>query len=459
MALLLARLQFATTSIYHFLFVPLTLGLSLLVAVMETMYVRTGNAAYKKMTQFWGKLFLINFIMGVVTGIVQEFQFGMNWAGYSRFVGNIFGAPLAVEALVAFFLESTFLGLWIFGWDKLSPKAHAVTIWLVAVASNLSAFWILAANSFMQNPVGYVIRNGHAEMTSFAALLTNPAVWYQFPHTVLAGFTTGAFFVMGISAYHLLRRQQGDFFRRSFKLGLALGIAGIVLTIAMGHLQTRYLFQAQPMKMAAAEALWNDANPVPFTLVAGIDQTNQANSFALQIPSGVSLLLYNRLTGGAPGIKTIQAQEAARYGPGNYIPPVATVFWSFRVMVAAGGLMLIAVLLAWYYGRKDRLEGRTWLLQGFLWAIPLPYIANIAGWVMAETGRQPWIVYGLQTVQQAVSPNVSAGAVTVSLVGFTLLYGLLAVADVYLLSKAAKEGPEGLVPQPAPVFEGVSLWN
>jgi len=458
--LILARLQFATTSIYHFLFVPLTLGLSLLVAIMETMYVRTGNETYKKMTIFWGKLFLINFIMGVVTGIVQEFQFGMNWSGYSRYVGNIFGAPLAVEALVAFFLESTFLGLWIFGWDKLSKKAHVTTIWLVAIASNLSAFWILVANSFMQEPVGYVIKNGHAEMTSFAALLTNPNVWYQFPHTVLAGFTTGAFFVMGISAYHLLRKKHGDFFRRSFNMGLSLGIVSLLLVLVMGHLQTQHLFQAQPMKMAAAEALWNDANPAPFTLVAGIDQKDQSNSFAVQIPSGISFLLYYSLAGGVPGMKTIQAQEAAQYGPGNYIPPVGTVFWSFRVMVAAGGLMLLAVLLAWYYKRKGRLEDKAWLLWAFLWAIPLPYIANIAGWVMAEVGRQPWIVYGLQQVQQAVSPNVSAGAITASLVGFTLLYGLLAVADVYLLTRTAKEGPETeATSKPVTVVEGVSLWN
>ena len=459
MALELARVQFATTSIYHFLFVPLTLGLSLLVAVMETIYVRTGNETYRKMTLFWGKLFLINFIMGVVTGIVQEFQFGMNWAGYSRFVGNIFGAPLAVEALVAFFLESTFLGLWIFGWDKLSKKAHVTAIWLVAAASNLSAFWILVANSFMQEPAGYVIRNGHAEMNSFAALITNPAAWYQFPHTVLAGFTTAAFFVMGISAYHLLRRQDRDFFGRSFNLGLILGIVGIVFTITMGHLQTRYLFQAQPMKMAAAEALWNNADPAPFTLVAGIDQKGETNSFAIQIPAGVSFLLYNRPTGAVPGIKTIQAQEATRFGPGNYIPPVPTVFWSFRIMVAAGGLMLLAVLAAWHFRRKGSLENKAWLLKLLLWMIPLPYIANIAGWVMAEVGRQPWIVYGLQTVRQAVSPNVSAGAVGVTLAGFTLVYGLLAVADIYLLTRAAKGGPQGVAPKPAPVFEGVSLWN
>ncbi|MDA8337411.1 MAG: cytochrome ubiquinol oxidase subunit I [Peptococcaceae bacterium] len=459
MALLLARVQFATTSIYHFLFVPLTLGLSLLVAVMETMYVRTGNETYKKMTLFWGRLFLINFIMGVVTGIVQEFEFGMNWAGYARFVGNVFGAPLAVEALVAFFLESTFLGLWIFGWDKLSKKAHAATIWLVAVASSLSAFWILVANSFMQNPVGYAIQNGHAVMTSFGALITNPGVWYQFPHTVLAGFTTGAFFVMGISAYHLLRKRDADFFRRSFNLALVLGITALVLTMFMGDQQMRYVFRAQPMKAAAAEAVWNNAAPAPFTLVAGIDQANQTNSFALQIPAGLSLLLYGNTENGVTGIKTIQAQEAARYGPGNYIPPVAAVFWSFRIMVGAGSLMLLAVLLAWYFQRKGGLADRPWLLKALLWAVALPYIANIAGWVMTEVGRQPWIVYGLQTVQQAVSPNVSAGAVTVSLVGFTLLYGLLAVADIYLLSRTAREGPEGVAPKPAPVFEGVSLWN
>lgn len=458
--LLLSRWQFGITSAYHFLFVPLTLGLSVLVAVMETVYARTGDQTYKKMTLFWGKLFVINFIMGVVTGIVQEFQFGMNWSGYSRFVGDIFGAPLAVEALAAFFLESTFLGLWIFGWDKLPRAWHAVTIWLVALASNLSAFWILVANSFMQEPVGYALRNGRAEMTSFGALLTNPNVFYQFPHTVLAGFTTAAFFVMGISAYHLMRKNHPGFFRRSFRYGLTLGVIALVLVMAVGHLQGQHLVKAQPMKMAAAEALWQSADPAPFNVVASIDQKNQTNGFELQIPYLVSILSYNTPYGEVKGIKELQAADAARYGPGDYIPPVAPVFWSFRIMVAAGVVMLLLVLYALYLNRKGRLENRPRFLKIMLWAIPLPYIANTTGWFMAEIGRQPWIVYGLQKVGNAVSPAVSAGAVLATMLVFTLLYGVLAVVDVYLLSKYARLGPDGISTDRAAKSGGeVSLWT
>lgn len=459
-AVALARWQFAITSVYHFLFVPLTLGLSILVAVMETIYVRTGNETYKRMAQFWGKLFLINFAMGVVTGIVQEFHFGMNWSEYSRFVGDIFGAPLAIEALAAFFIESTFLGLWIFGWDKLPKTLHAAAIWLVAIAANLSAFWILVANSFMQEPVGYVIRNGRAEMTDFLALLTNPHVWYQFPHTVLAGFVTAAFFVMGISAYHLLRKSSPDFFRRSFRLGLAMGVISIVLVTAIGHLQGQYLVKTQPMKMAAAEALWETADPAPLALVAAIDEKNQSNSFEVKIPGMTSFLAYNSLSGQVQGMKDLQAEYEARYGPGDYIPPVAPVFWSFRVMVAAGIWLLFLAIYGLYLTRKGGLDERPWFLKAMFWAIPLPYIANTAGWLMAEIGRYPWIVYGLQRVEEAVSPSVSAGAILATMIVFTLLYGALAVVDLYLLIKYAKQGLEETPAEPA--FEAgkeVSLWS
>ncbi|NHM26085.1 cytochrome ubiquinol oxidase subunit I [Desulfofundulus sp. TPOSR] len=459
-ALLLARWQFAITSVYHFLFVPLTLGLSVLVAIMETIYVRTGNETYKQMARFWGKLFLINFAMGVVTGIVQEFHFGMNWSEYSRFVGDIFGAPLAVEALAAFFLESTFLGVWIFGWDKLSKSLHAAAIWLVALASNLSAFWILVANSFMQEPVGYVIRNGRAEMTDFFALLTNPHVLYQYPHTVLAGFTTAAFFVMGISAYHLLRKNHLDFFRRSFRLGLIFGVISVLLVVTVGHFQGQHLVKSQPMKMAAAEALWESRDPAPMNLVAVIDEKQQANPFEIQIPYLLSFLSYNSFSGEVKGIKEIQAAYEDRYGPGNYIPPVTSVFWSFRIMAAAGSLMLLLAFLSLYLWQKGRLETKPLVLKALLFSISLPYIANTSGWYMAEVGRQPWIVYGLQRVEEAVSPAVSAGAVLTTLIAFTLLYGVLAVVDVYLIARAVKEGP-GETPAIPPVedVKGVSLWT
>lgn len=458
-ALLLARWQFAITSVYHFFFVPLTLGLSVMVAVMETIYVRTGNETYKKMAQFWGKLFLINFALGVVTGIVQEFHFGMNWSEYSRFVGDVFGAPLAVEALMAFFLESTFLGVWLFGWDKLPKALHAAAIWLVAIASNISAFWILVANSFMQEPVGYVIRNGRAEMTDFLALITNPNVLYQFPHTVLAGFVTAAFFVMGISAYHLLRKNQVHFFRSSFRLGLVIGCVAVVLVGVIGHFQGQHLVKAQPMKMAAANAQWETAQPAPLNLVALIDAGTQRNSLAVRLPGVESLLAHHSFGAEVKGMKDLQAAYAATYGPGNYIPPVALTFWSFRLMVAAGLWLSFIAFYAFYLWRRGRLEEKPWALRALLWSIPLPYLANTGGWLMAEVGRQPWIVYGLQRVEEAVSPGVSAGEVLTTLVVFTLLLGVLAVVDAYLLAKFAREGPSE-----APVVTSldggreVSLW-
>jgi len=339
--LFLARWQFGVTSVYHFLFVPLTLGLSVLVAVMETIYVRTGNELYKKMTKFWGKLFLINFSLGVVTGLVQEFQFGMNWSEYSRFMGDIFGAPLALEALSAFYLESVFIGLWIFGWDKLSRRLHATTIWLVAFATNLSAYWILVANSFMQQPTGYVLHNGRAEMNDFAALLGNPYVVNQYPHTLLAGLVTAGVFVMSISAYHLLRRSQPAFFRPAFTIGLTCALVASLLVAGTGHRQAQFLAQAQPMKLAAMEALWESANPAPFTVAAAIDQGRQTNSREIGVPGALSLLVHNSFSGEVKGIRDIQAQYVKQYGPGDYIPDVTSVFWSFRLMVAAGTWLLV----------------------------------------------------------------------------------------------------------------------
>jgi cytochrome d ubiquinol oxidase subunit I len=458
--LILARWQFGITSAYHFLFVPLTLGLSILVAIMQTIYVRTGNEAYKKMAQFWGKLFVINFAMGVVTGIVQEFHFGMNWSEYSRFMGDIFGAPLAMEALTAFYLESVFIGVWIFGWDRISPKLHLASIWLVAFATNLSAFWILAANSFMQNPVGFVLRNGRAEMTDIFALLTNPYVAHQYPHTVLAGMVTAAFFVMGISAYHLLREHQGDFFRKSFQIGLWAGVLAILLTGVTGHSQGQYLVQTQPMKMAAAEAHWHTADPASFNIVAVIDEAQQRNSSAIQIPGLLSFLSYNSFGGEVKGIKELQTQYANTYGSGNYIPPVTSVFWNFRIMLAAAGAMVLLSLYSLYLWTTGKLEKKKWFLRAVLWGIPLPYIANTSGWMVAEIGRQPWIVHGLQRVEAGISPGVSAGALWLTLVGFTLIYGLLAIVDVYLLMKYGKRGPEespGFIAQET--VKGASLWN
>ena len=438
--LLLSRLQFAITTVYHFFFVPLTLGLSVIVALMETLYVRTGNDVYKQMTKFWGKLFLINFAMGVVTGIVQEFQFGMNWSEYSRFVGDIFGAPLAIEALLAFFLESTFLGIWIFGWDKLSKGLHAAVMWMVAIGSNLSALWILIANSFMQEPVGYVLRNGRAEMQDFFALLLNPNVSVQFSHTVLAGFSTAAFFVLGISVYHLLRKNQVNLFRRSFQIAAIVGTISIVLVILNGHSQAQHMVETQPMKMAAAEALWQSENPASFSLLT-IGNLAQQQVFAIRIPRVLSLLAYNQLTGEVQGIDNLQAKYVQQYGPGNYIPPVVFTYWSFRLMVGAGFLMAALALYALFMVMGDMFETRPRILRLFIWAMALPYLANTTGWLLTELGRFPWAVYGLMKIEDGRSPVVSSGTVLFSLIVFTLLYGALMVADVYLLSKYAKAGP------------------
>ena len=436
-AVSLARWQFAITTVYHFFFVPLTLGLSIFVALLESKYVSSGDETYKKMTKFWGTLFLINFAMGVVTGLVQEFQFGLNWSGYSRFMGDIFGAPLAIEALLAFYIESTFLGVWIFGWDKLPKKLHAAMIWLVAIGSNLSALWILIANSFMQEPVGYALRNGRAEMTNFIAVATNPNVRFQWPHVFFGAMTTAGFFVLGFTAYHLLKNPRSEVFRKSFKWGAVYGLIGVIMVILVGHFQGQHLVKHQPMKMAAAEAIWDTEEPASFSLFATIDQKNQRNPLNITIPGVLSFLSYNNFSSEVEGIKDLQAAAEQKYGPGNYIPTVALTYWAFRIMVGAGFLMLLLALWAVAKGAADD----KLLLKILVWAIFLPYIANSTGWIMAEIGRQPWIVYGLQKVADAVSPNVPAWNVAFSLIVFTLLYGVLMVADVYLLLEYGKQEP------------------
>jgi cytochrome bd ubiquinol oxidase subunit I len=444
-ALALARWQFAITTVYHFFFVPLTLGLSILVAIMETMYVRTGNEEYKRMTKFWGKLFVINFAMGVVTGLVMEFQFGMNWSEYSRFVGDVFGAPLAIEALLAFFLESTFLGIWLFGWERLPKAVHAGAMWLVAIGGNLSALWILVANSFMQAPVGYVLRNGRAEMTDFGALLTNPHVWVQFPHVFFAGMTTAGFFVLGISAYHLLRGQAGGsgpggdgMFRRSFRMALVYTLIGSTMVGMVGHTQGQRMFHVQPMKMAAAEALWETENPAAFSLFTIGNERERRDVFAIHIPYLLSVLAYNSLEGEVKGINDLQAEYEQLYGPGNYVPPVAISYWAFRFMFIPGVIMPLLALLGLYLVLRGRLDRARWYLRLLLFAIPLPYIANTGGWVLTEVGRQPWIVFGLMRTEEAVSTAVPVGAMFASLVILTLVYAGLMLADVYLLQKFAR---------------------
>jgi len=439
-ALALARWQFAITTIFHFFFVPLTLGLSILVAIMETKYVTSGDETYKRMTKFWGKIFLINFAIGVVTGIVQEFQFGLNWSEYSRFMGDIFGAPLAIEALLAFYLESTFIGLWIFGWDKLSKKAHLTTAWLVAIGSNISAFWILVANSFMQNPVGYEIEGGRAVMTDFFALVTNPNVFYQFTHVLSAGVSLAGFVVLGFSAYRLLKqnKKELEFFSRSFRWAATYALIGSILVAIIGHFQGQFLVQHQPLKMAAAEALWETEEPAGFALVAGIDEQGESNSFELKIPAMLSFLSFNNFTGKVQGINELQAEAVQQFGPGDYVPPVALIFWAFRLMVGAGSLMVLLALLAVIWSRGGQLEKKTIFLKILMFAPALPFLASTMGWVMAETGRWPWIVFGLQKVENAVSPNVPAWNVAFSLIVMGVLYSTLTIVAFNLAMKYGK---------------------
>lgn len=441
--LALARWQFAITTVYHFLFVPLTIGLAYLIAFMHTMYVVKKDEEYKKMAKFWGKLFLLNFAVGVVTGIMQEFQFGMNWSDYSRFVGDVFGGPLAIEALVSFFLESTFLGVWIFGWERLPKRVHLASIWLVAIGATVSALWILTANSFMQEPVGFAIRNGRAEMTSFGALLTNPQLWQEFPHVVFGALATGALFMSGISAYKLLHGQQTNVFKPSFSIGIYAALVSSILVAVVGHGQAQHLMESQPMKMAAAEALWETSGPsAPWSLIAGIDSEGHKNTFEFGIPSLLSILAYNKVEGQVTGINALQAEYEAKYGVANYIPPVRTTYWSFRIMVYAGVLMVVLSLYGTVQVMRNRVEGSRRYLRWMIPAILLPYIANSTGWIMTEVGRQPWLVFGLQRTEDGVSPTVSTGMVLTSLIGFTAIYGILAAVLVYLIIRLVRKGAD-----------------
>ncbi|MGQ9598380.1 MAG: cytochrome ubiquinol oxidase subunit I [Anaerolineae bacterium] len=440
----LSRWQFAITTIYHFFFVPLTMGLVWFIVILETLYVRTGDETYKQMAKFWGKLFLINFAMGVVTGIVQEFQFGMNWSTYSRYVGDIFGVPLAIEGLLAFFLESTFLGIWIFGWDRLPKGLHAATIWIVAIGSSLSGLFILLANGFMQHPVGYVVNEaaGRLELVDFVALATNPRGWLLFLHTISASLATAAFFMLGISAYHLVRKQHPDMFKKSFHLAAGIGLLSAIFVGVTGHFQGIYLLEVQPMAAAASESHWETVYPAPFKVVAFFDWTGKREIWSVGIPRALNWLYLPKDVGAIPGINQIQAEYEARYGPGDYVPLVALDFWMFRIMVGAGLLMIVLTAYGLFLPLKKWPERWTRWLKGMVWAIPLPYIANTAGWLLTETARQPWIVHGLLKTEQAMSPNLAVGMVLFSLIGFTLIYAVLMVVDIYLLVKFAKAGPD-----------------
>ncbi|MCU0577433.1 MAG: cytochrome ubiquinol oxidase subunit I [Desulfobacterota bacterium] len=445
--LTLSRLQFAVTSCFHFIFVPLTLGLSVLVAWMEWRFVRTGDETWLRMARFWGKLFLINFALGIVTGLTLEFQFGMNWAEYSKYVGDIFGAPLAIEATLAFFLESVFIGVWIFGWNKVSKRTHAWSITLVAFATNLSALWILLANGWMQNPVGakLVEMTGNplisqrAEMADFMAVLTNPYGWLKFFHTVLSGYLVAAFFVTGISAWHLLRRNQTDLFKRSFKAAALFGLVSGLLVMGTGDFHGVEIAKTQPSKLAALEAIWETQKGAGLSLIVIPDSSREMNTVELfTIPKLASLMAYRNPDAEIKGLKDI---------PRDLRPPVGLTFHSFRIMVGLGLLMFLLSIIAVYLSLRDRLESSPAFLKIMLPAIALPYIAGQLGWIVAEVGRQPWIVYGMLKTSDAVSRSVSVSQVLASFIAFTVLYSLLGLVDAYLLVKYARLGPEEKIPE------------
>jgi len=429
--LILSRLQFAVATMFHFIFVPLTLGLSLMVAYMETRYARTGDETWLAMTRFWGKIFLINFALGVVTGITLEFQFGTNWSRYSAYVGDIFGSLLAIEASVAFFLESVLIGVWIFGWKKLSARAHATVMWLVALAGIFSAIWILIANAWMQHPVGYEIRNGRAELVDFLAVVTQRFAVLEIIHTVTAALILSAFFVMGVSAYHLLKKQHLEVFTRSFKIALAVGLVFSFVEVIEGHMHGADLAHTQPAKLAALDAHWETSAPAPLYLFAIPSDSKEKNLIEIgKIPWGLSLMAFHDFTSEVKGLKEFPKEER---------PPVLIVYTAFKLMVGLGFYFCLATLVGVFL--RNRLVESRWYLIIMLLSLPLPYLAVQLGWIVAEVGRQPWIVYGLMKTSQAVSPVISGGQVLTSLLAFVAVYGLLGAVGIFLMVKTAKAGP------------------
>ncbi len=439
----LARLQFASTSIYHFLFVPLTLGLGPLVAIMQTIWYRTRDEDWLRLTRFFGTLLLINFAIGVATGLVQEFQFGMSWSVYSNFVGGVFGAPLVLEGMAAFALEATFLGLWIFGWEHLSPRVHLATIWIAAAGTWLSAYLILVANSWMQHPVGYKLVDGKAQLTSVGALLSNEFALIAYLHTILAGLIFGSIVMLGICCLHLLRGRNVELFRKATKLALIVAVPATLLQLSVGNRFGEDVTAQQGMKIAASEAQWNTCQPCGFSVVqiGGFSAQDPTPSFAITIPRLLSWMGTGSFDGKIEGLNQLQAQEQAQYGPGNYMPSIELMYWSMRVMAMLGVWMfLVAAVGAWLY-RKRRLEKARWFLRTAAVTIAAPYVAAIFGWILTEMGRQPWIVQGLLTTARAVSTNLTTATIAVSLAVFLLLYTALGVIDFVLMRRYAMADP------------------
>ena len=453
----LARAQFATTSIYHFFFVPLTLGLGPLVAVMQTAWYRTKNEQWLKLTKFFGTLFLINFAIGVATGLVQEFEFGMNWSVYSKFVGNVFGAPLAVEGLAAFFLEATFLGLWIFGWNRLSPKLHLATLWIAVLGSWTSAYFILVANSWMQDPVGYKIANGEAQLTSVWDLVSSDWALWAFGHTIFAGLTAGSAVVLGVCCWQLLRGHSPEAFKRAAKLALIVLVPVSVFNLWFGSHFGILVTDLQPMKISASEAQWNTCQPCSFSLfqIGGFTQSDETPSFSIEIPRMLSFLATGSFDGQVQGLNQLDSQYKKMYGRGSsYLPPVEVIYWSMRAMAYAGSFVaLVAVVGAFLYWKR-RFERWRWFLWVGVVAAFFPFIATTAGWVLTEMGRQPWIVQGLLKTADANSPSVSTTWLAISLTVFVLLYVTLLVVDFWLMRRyAGRELGEPDTPEaPAAVY-------
>lgn len=443
-ALDLARWQFAITTVYHFLFVPITIGLGFLVAGLQTAWYRKNNLKYLRATKFFGKLFLINFAIGVVTGIVQEFQFGMNWSTYSRFVGDIFGAPLAMEGLLAFFLESTFLGLWIFGWDRLPKKLHLATIWLAATGTLLSAYFILAANSWMQHPVAFTINaeKNRAELTNIFEVLFQKTAVITFLHTIPSAFFAAGAFMAGISAYLLLKKRDEEMSRPTLKVGLVTVLISFVLIAISGDAIGKVMTEQQPMKMAAAEALYETTESAPFSIFTVGTLDGSRPIFQVDIPSVLSFLATGDFASTVEGVNNLEAQYDLKYGEGDYTPNIPLAYWSFRLMIGFGAIaFFLAAYALWRTRRGGELPTSKWFIRS-MYAMPfIPLLAISFGWIFTETARQPWAVFGLIRTEDAVSAVVSAGSVLFTMIVFTLLYGFLAVIEVGLTLKVIKNGP------------------
>ncbi len=455
----LARWQFAMTSIYHFLFVPVTIGLAFLTALLQTTWYRSKRDEYLRLTRFFGTLLVINIAVGVVTGLVQEFQFGMNWSQYSRTVGGVFGAPLAMEGLAAFFLESTFLGLWLFGWDRLSRRVHLLTIWAVALGTVLSAAFIMAANSWMQHPVGYTTNKaGAAQLSDIWAVLTNPVFLWGYTHVLLASAVTGAAVMLAVSAWQLRHRDGREIFSRSARLSLVVLVPAIIFAMFVGSelgvVEARY----QPMKIAAAEAQWSTCQPCSFSLFQiGGGNNDQTPTQIIAIPHLLSLLATNHWNGQVVGLNPLQSQYQSQYGPGYYVPDVFIQYWAMRVMAySAVGVFGLGVWGLWLIRRKKIAVSR-WFLRAAIWAVVLPFLMNTGGWLLTESGRQPWIVQGVQLTRNGVSPSVSATSVVISLVVFAALYTVLGVVDFVLMRRYARKelpaAPAGDAGLPIPAVQ------